>query len=101
MNEIETLVKKLSNGIETKYINDLKVMKDFNSAFGSEEKKEVIEQYFDEITRMLLELKLANVNSAFWYGMTTNNLNFYLKRTVEILNITWETAKKLKEELLK
>ncbi|KKN76307.1 hypothetical protein LCGC14_0371590 [marine sediment metagenome] len=100
MSDLEAIFKKLSNGIKTVYINDLKTMKDFNSASSSEEKNEVIEQFFDEITRMLLELKLAHAESAFWYEIVSTNLNFYIKRTVEILKISRESAMKLREEIL-
>ena len=101
MGELEKIFNKLKDGIETKYIKDLDVMKDFNSVKTSNAKSEVMEQFFDEITRMLLELKLAHTDSAFWYTCVANNLDFYMKRTVEILDISWETAMKLKEEILK
>lgn len=101
LSDLEAIIEKLKNGIETKYIEDLKVMEDFNSASTNKEKTEVIEQFFHEITRMLLELKLAHADSAFWYERVTYNLDLYLEMTVKILDISWEAAMKLKEELLK
>lgn len=101
MNEAKEIFEKLINGLDTKYIKDLKVMKVFNAAKTSDDREKVMRQFFDEIIRMLLELKMAHIDSAFWYDIVTNNLDYHFRRMYSVLHIDFETATKLKEELLK
>lgn len=88
---IEEMFDKLLKGIETKYINDLKMMEDFNASKDSESKDKVIEQFFDEMTRMLLELKMR-MQDPLVFRLEAMRLNYFFLKAFKILQIDYNDA---------
>ena len=96
---IEDIIEKFKKGIETKYINDLKVMKDFNEAQNSIEQDKILELFFDEFLRMFLEFKMVFLTHTD-YIVASNRLNYYLKKTVESLQFDYDCMLKLRKKIL-
>lgn len=94
-NEIFTKLKK---GIGTKYINDLKLMKDFNNAIEPYKQDKVLECFFDEMVRMFIEFKMAFENP-YNFKMASFRLNQYLNETHQILQFN-HTEAMIKKKLL-
>jgi hypothetical protein len=94
-NEIFTKLKK---GIGTKYINDLKLMKDFNNEIEPYKQDKVLECFFDEMVRMFIEFKMAFENP-YNFKMASFRLNQYLNEAHQILQFN-HTEAMIKKKLL-
>ncbi len=96
--ELDKMFEKFQTPVKTIYINDSKLMEDFNER-TPKERDAVIEQFFDEMTRMFLELKMSFTEKTN-FELASSRLNYFFLRTLKILyRLDFNTAMEKYKEL--